>query len=349
MTLQIQLSDKRPTTGDFILIKDTQEIREVVDDDHDDCPFETYDSEGDTEYFKESEVQLIEIFDDSSEPEESPSIPSGLTPQMEEIFKSMAKMPGAGTGKISSHSPATSPHGSQPHDYSHTGEISTGYFRQRVGSIMRDNMFDREVSGFRSGRLDHHALYKTPISDRVFTKRIESLHKRYNVVLLVDESGSMRDHNRYKYAADMVTSMVDALEHNGVDFGVIGFSNGTRIHKDLGDRIDLSDLHKTIIDTTMNDHLAGYTYECEAIRSAISMLRPVSSQQNISLVFCDGNPSDGSPKNLITELSHISEVFAYGIQTDDVSRYYDHWRRIDDLDTFCEVTFEQLSRMIHRG
>lgn len=67
-------------------------------------------------------------------------------------------------------------------------------FFQKIGSIMRDNQYDREVGGYRSGKLTKRGVYKVLTnSTRVFTRKTEPKNKKYNVIMLIDESESMSE------------------------------------------------------------------------------------------------------------------------------------------------------------
>jgi len=144
---------------------------------------------------------------------------------------------------------------------------------------MKDNMFDREVTGYRSGALDTNRLYKSQMnSDRLFKRKQERQNKKYNVVLLIDESGSMgntmnnwdridqkytiwpyyesatddklrttssNDISRLEVAADVSSLLVSGLEKNNIDFAIVGYNAQVTVHKEFdkplkfGDRIDL--------------------------------------------------------------------------------------------------------------
>lgn len=82
-------------------------------------------------------------------------------------------------------------------------------FFQKIGSIMRDNQYDREVGGYRSGKLTKRGIYKVMTnSTRVFTRKTERKNKKYNVIMLIDESGSMINGlNNGRYVADQYVMM----------------------------------------------------------------------------------------------------------------------------------------------
>ena len=72
-------------------------------------------------------------------------------------------------------------------------KITINYFRQALNSVMTDNKFDREIHGFRSGKLNGTKLYKSQINnfDKVFKRRVERKNKHYKVHFIIDVSGSM--------------------------------------------------------------------------------------------------------------------------------------------------------------
>lgn len=66
------------------------------------------------------------------------------------------------------------------------------WFKRKVTSILKDNMQKRPGGNRTSGELNFKRLYKIPCgSNRVFHKKEHISKKQYNVVLLIDCSGSM--------------------------------------------------------------------------------------------------------------------------------------------------------------
>lgn len=67
-------------------------------------------------------------------------------------------------------------------------------FYNRIGSVMKDNMYDRTVVGYRSGSIANRTLYKTQIENqtRVFARKQERENKQYSISILLDVSGSMK-------------------------------------------------------------------------------------------------------------------------------------------------------------
>lgn len=66
----------------------------------------------------------------------------------------------------------------------------------RIKRIFRDNLFERVVESKR-GKLNFSALHKHKTSTRIFSKPQATWWKKYNIEILLDMSGSMRQDNRF--------------------------------------------------------------------------------------------------------------------------------------------------------
>jgi hypothetical protein len=160
-------------------------------------------------------------------------------------------------------------------------------FNRRIGDIMVDNKYDREVGGQRRGRLDGRALYKISAGgDRVFKRPTERKNKSYNVVILVDESGSMgagvrggrkvdsvgEEMTRAGMAADAAKLLVDGLTRNGVHCTVIGFNRNVTERKSWGthvkgQRFDSNKMRAQIVAAAASG-AGGCNHDYAALRAA---------------------------------------------------------------------------------
>jgi len=209
--------------------------------------------------------------------------------------------------------------------------MNLNFFYQKIGSVMKDNKFDREVTGYRSGALDTNRLYKSQLnSDRLFKRKQERQNKKYNVVLLIDESGSMSEEmgdswnrvhwsimwdyyrdstsdemrnggqrlTRMEVAADLASLMVSGLEKNNIDFAVVGFNGEVKIHKpfdkplQFGKRYELrNEIMKYGCGEGENgDNMLACNHDLFAVKEAQKLLKGRAGS-NIVMVFSDGNPN----------------------------------------------------------
>lgn len=64
-------------------------------------------------------------------------------------------------------------------------------FIGKIKGILTDNSFDRVQGRQQRGKLDTKGLYRSPVSSRVFKRKLGRLNKKYDCTVLVDTSGSM--------------------------------------------------------------------------------------------------------------------------------------------------------------
>jgi len=134
-------------------------------------------------------------------------------------------------------------------------------FQARLESIMNDNQFDRRLTGRTRGKLDMKRLYKAQSgATNLFTQKTMRRNRKYNIVIVVDESGSMYDMNSTGglriYQAGLTCQFL--AEHfnrlPGIDLAVVGFSDFTTVHKQFNERIELDELLDKIIYSPVNGH-----------------------------------------------------------------------------------------------
>lgn len=206
-----------------------------------------------------------------------------------------------------------------------TSETSLSYFYAKLGSIMKDNMYDREVSGYRSGKLNNTKLHKVfSGSERVFTRKQERLNKSYNILLLLDESGSMRtsitggsggiysmlaasmltmpsikrststdtDKSKLQLVMDLAVVLIKGLGKNNINTSVIGYSEIIDVHKSFNTDPRIVDFNKLRED--MNDNCSEYggcNHDTFAVSKAIDEFKKVKNGKNITVIFSDGCPA----------------------------------------------------------
>jgi Mg-chelatase subunit ChlD len=133
-------------------------------------------------------------------------------------------------------------------------------FQARLESIMNDNQFDRRLTGRTRGKLDMKRLYKAQSgAANLFTQKTMRRNRKYNIVIVVDESGSM-----YKatgtdspiYQAGLTCQFL--AEHfnrlPGINLAVVGFSDYTTVHKQFNERLKLDELLYKIKHSPVNGH-----------------------------------------------------------------------------------------------
>lgn len=119
-------------------------------------------------------------------------------------------------------------------------------FRARLSSIMLDNKYDRRLRGRTRGKLDMTRLFKAPtLAKNLFTQKQSRKGKAYNVILLVDESGSMCG-GKAAAAAECATFLCHILDGININTCVIGFNQNVMINKDWNDKTNYEELYSAI-------------------------------------------------------------------------------------------------------
>lgn len=106
----------------------------------------------------------------------------------------------------------------------------------KINSVLRDNKFDRYVSGKTRGKLDFSTLSKIAYSPKVFKKREARQNKDYKVIVLADASGSMGWGDKYEHCAQGLELLSDALESTDVEYAVWSFNGDILSLKDFQDK-----------------------------------------------------------------------------------------------------------------
>lgn len=155
-------------------------------------------------------------------------------------------------------------------------------FTLQLRNVMRDNKFDRKLSGRRRGILDGNMLYKVPTEDfKVFQKKESRKNKDYHFTLLVDQSGSM-DGTRARQASHLAVSLLKAFEACDVQYSVYGYSNCTAPYKRFHQKIDPDVLYSLL----HNGH--GNNNEYPAVADAYKSFPERNRQKNFVLLLSDG-------------------------------------------------------------
>lgn len=184
--------------------------------------------------------------------------------------------------------------------------IPDSVFRARLASIMTDNMYDRHVRGRTRGKLDLTRLWKGETgATTLFTQKQARKNKKYNVLLLIDESGSMyasekdilEDRGKYKrarkasdtpkidVAREVALFLARSFDGLSLNLAVVGFNDFVKVHKGFDEKLNL-DLLSEVIELGQGD---SYNNDYDAMSYAYQMLNKREGQ-NILLMLSDGAP-----------------------------------------------------------
>lgn len=164
-------------------------------------------------------------------------------------------------------------------------KLKDSAFLARLRSVMLDNKYARRVRGRTRGKLDMARLYKAPTGARsLFLQKQERRGKEYNVVLCIDQSGSMAG-KKIDLATETAMFLVKQFEHLNINIGIIGYSDATYVYKELNDkRVNYDELYADIHQSF------GGTNDYPALRRAYHMLSKAPQGEKILLMLSDGSP-----------------------------------------------------------
>lgn len=158
-------------------------------------------------------------------------------------------------------------------------------FLARLSSVMLDNKYDRKLRGRTRGKLDMSRLYKAPTMARnLFTQKQRRRGKNYNIVLVVDQSGSMMGRPA-RIAAETVLFLAKQFEHLNLNIGVVGYGSHVKVHKEVSKKtFNYDELYSELVDDM------GGTNDYPALLRGYHMLNTAPEGENILIQISDGSP-----------------------------------------------------------
>lgn len=224
-------------------------------------------------------------------------------------------------------------------------------FRSRLSSIMTDNKYDRTVRGRTRGKLDMTRLFKAQTrSNSIFTQKQARKNKQYNIVLVVDESGSMID-ERIEQAADTAVFLAKNFVGLNVDLAILGFNHFQYLHKDFGKRINDYEQLKSDIVHRAHDRGNGCTHDFDAIDRAYKLLANKKGQ-NFVVFISDGYPGSCGWVDAVCDPHHpmskvYKEVLEGKAEEEDIrvkSRYVKEGNEKAELIMWTDTTVSNRTR-----
>lgn len=167
-------------------------------------------------------------------------------------------------------------------------------FRARIQSIMTDNKYDRRVRNRKRGKLDMKRLWKVSTgSESVFMKKEARKGKMYNVVLIVDESGSMSGRD-VRLAAESALYLNEAFKGANINLAILGFNHFLVLHKDFNEVVeDKAGMWASMVGRA-DSHGAGCNHDYDALNKGYQMLeeqRMKNGGEGVLMLLCDGSPA----------------------------------------------------------
>lgn len=164
-------------------------------------------------------------------------------------------------------------------------------FRARLSSVMLDNKYDRMLKGRTRGKLDMTRLYKVPTQSRsVFTQKQARRGKQYNVMLLVDESGSMGSQGKSFLAAECAVFLAKQFEGININISIIGFNHYVTVRKEFTGKADYDRIYEAIAQRNWGRG-SGDNNDWDALNKAYHMFHKAPDGKNILIMLSDGAPA----------------------------------------------------------
>jgi MoxR-like ATPase/HEAT repeat protein/uncharacterized protein YegL len=223
----------------------------------------------------------------------------------------------------------------------------TGYFRSGQKPDLRKAM-----------ELSRKLTQGIPVQEKdlkVFLKRKLPSQRDHKIVLALDESGSMTEPKRTSALAGVLVFM-EALDHIGVDFAVIGFADSTVVHKPLGGKLTSGDKRDLFEEVAMCIP-AGSTADADALQLATNILKdqPQDALRWIIMVT-DGegniNTTGKSFAQLQDEaLAQKIEVLGVGLDKEvtEVKKRYQTAIQVENVEELPDILSKILEeRLVHQ-
>ncbi|HYA14455.1 MAG TPA: sister chromatid cohesion protein PDS5 [Syntrophales bacterium] len=185
-----------------------------------------------------------------------------------------------------------------------------------------------------------------PVQERdlkVFLKRRLPTQRDHKIILALDESGSMDEPKRTSALAGLLVFM-EALDHIGVEYAVIGFSDSPVMHKELGGKLSPPD--RRLLFEDVSRHIpGGSTADADALQLATNILKdqPEDSSRWIIMVT-DGEGNVNTTGKTFVELQKEAldqkiEVLGVGLgeEVTEVIKRYKRGIQIDDVEELPAV------------
>ncbi len=185
-----------------------------------------------------------------------------------------------------------------------------------------------------------------PLQDKdlkVFLKRRLPTQSDHKIILALDESGSMDEPKRTSALAGLLIFM-EALDHIGIDYGVIGFSDSPIMHKELGVKLDNGG-RRVLFDEVSLCIPGGSTADADALQLATNILKdqPDDSSRWIIMVT-DGEGNVNTTGKTFVELQKEAldkkiEVLGVGLgeEVTEVIKRYASGMQIDNVEELPSV------------
>lgn len=169
--------------------------------------------------------------------------------------------------------------------------------------------------------------------DEIWLRREHPTKRDHQFIFVMDESGSMREQEKWTNALKGLVLCQEALYELDIDFGVIGFSDNPQVHKTLEDKFDENFRNNEFAQIMSSP--AGGTNDADAVKIALEMLRSQDADKmKTIIVITDGEGKKEEMKKLIAEAEEAGiKIIGVGIGagTQTVEEVYPTHVKVDRI------------------
>lgn len=269
------------------------------------------------------------------------------------------------------------------HNFISTARAMVNVLMKRMRLNLLSIAATKWVHDKRRGVLNPKAIFRVPIgtSKRVFRQKVRAPSFNTAVSLWVDHSGSMNG-EKIDIACKSAILFGEVLNELDIPFEVVGYSTtdfdtGTRRYRNATQEERMTfkrwgdlwvGVYKSFEEdwrmvrhrcANMGRNQKFNTYDGECVRLATARLLRRTEDRKILFVFNDGEPCPNVQhfigdhqrylKSITEECEKLVELFAIGICSDSVSRYYSNYAVVNNVDELPSVMVSQLDTMLRKG
>ncbi|MBZ0173271.1 MAG: VWA domain-containing protein, partial [Phycisphaerales bacterium] len=149
----------------------------------------------------------------------------------------------------------------------------------------------------------------------IWLRRNNPTERGYEFVFVLDESGSMKGGDKWRNALQALVLSAEALDQLDINFGLIGFSDMPKVHKELTDKFSLESRGRMLADVETSP--SGGTNDSDGVKSAIEMLKKGEpDKKKILVVITDGEGKEQELKQQIAIAKELGiSVIGVGIDS----------------------------------
>ena len=169
------------------------------------------------------------------------------------------------------------------------------------------------------------------------------------IYILLDESHSMMELDRYVRARQAAIIMAEALDCLGITFELTGYSAGSILQRILYKEFDerYSEVKTRLLNS---DHRMG-TFTAEHIPFAVRRLENRSERKRILIVATDATDIESAVRfreAILDALEAEIELIGVGIHTNLMSHWFQIFMEITDMQDFARQMLELLKNILQR-